>query len=320
MDDIRLNCDATFSVGPYTLSIALINSKYTRHQQCIVTLAPRTNYFDKIDKAKHIIQWTNITKINFVKVSEAPETFGLQLFLTLESNGKETQVVNIKIPATSSNFLYIDKNQPTGRRLQIQAQEIRDSIDFDEWKQLGWICTETADSIVCEATNKHAQKPSEEGNNQPENTDKKHAETTKGTWTLETLLKLPQMWTFYDVLDVQRNFTNRELERNYRKKCLKWHPDRGPKSSKAEDGAGVSEYGEFIFKLLGEAYNTLKDRDLKYEHDEEISANQTQYLKIINGKRIYYRKPYSWMLEWDLSKKDAGEVVKTFYNRYFIEL
>jgi hypothetical protein len=311
MDDIRLNCDATFSVGPYTLSIALINSKYTRHQQCIVTLAPRTNYFDKIDKAKHIIQWTNITKINFVKVSEAPETFGLQLFLTLESNGKETQVVNIKIPATSSNFLYIDKNQPTGRRLQIQAQEIRDSIDFDEWKQLGWICTETADSIVCEATNKHPQKPSKEGNNQPENTDKKHAETTKTPQNVQEFLKLPSNWNFYDVLGVKQNATYHDIKSAYKIKARQWHTDK--------HGGDEDDYYkicQLIFQLISRAFDELKNEEKKRAHDEEI-ANQGIY-ELEDGKFI---KKYTWQTEWHLW---TYPITKDFVTksplRYFIEL
>ena len=318
MDDIRLklDCNVYHEKDLYTLSI----SKTATHQECTVTLVSQINYFDRIDPSKHIIQWHKITKISFVKVSESPETFGLRLFYYNDSDGKETKVQNDLNDFKKSYFLYNSKTQPTVGRLEIQAQEIRDSIDFDEWKQFGWICTETADSIVFESTNKHAQKPSKEGNKQPENTDKKHAETTKKTWTLETLLKLPELWTFYNVLDVQPNFTNRELEHNYKKKCLKWHPDRGRLSSKAEDGVGVSEYGEWIFKLLGEAFNTLKDRDLKDDHDREIMDGGKWAVKMKDGKKFHYRERYSWILKWDFKNKDAGTVVEKFYNRYFIEL
>lgn len=303
MDDIRLNCGAT-SGGAYTLSIALID---TRHQQCIVTLAPQTNYFDKIDKAKHIKQWTNITKINFVKVSEAPETFGLQLFLTLESDGKETQVVNMKMPAASSNFLYIDKNQLTGRRLQIQAQEIRDSIDFDEWKQFGWICTKTADSIVFESTNKHPQKPSEEGNKQPE----KLITTAKNA---QELLNLKVNWNYYEVLGIKPDAQERDIKNAFNKKIVKWHADKHPLMS--------DELKNFMLAcaaVIEAAWRVLTNKAGRRNHDKEMNAGGFTIAKI-NGKQI---RVNTWVEHWHLwtyaIPDDFVPFKTTSPFRYFID-
>jgi hypothetical protein len=308
MEDIRLELDCKVygtdhEKDLYTLSIARI--KTATHQECTVTLVRRINYFKQIRPLEHTVQWHNITKISFVKLPELPETFGLRLFYYNDSDGQETKVPNQLIPFNKSNLLYNNSaNSPRYGRLEIQEREIRDTIQFDEWKVLGWKYKINTDSIVCQSTKK---KPK-----QPENTDKKHAETSK--ITVASILDLKEDWTFYDLLGLKQNFTDRELRRAYRKLSLKWHPD------KHKYNPTLLLYGEEIFKLINLANATLKDPTLKYEHDIEIEGGG-KWFPGVNGMKGY--RMYSWKKKYDDAIQDienSQPQVNGTNNRYFIEL
>lgn len=309
MDDIRLNLDCKVleldrEKDLYTLSI----SKTATPQECTVTLVSQINYFDRIDPLKHIIQWRNITKISFVKMPESPETFGLRLF---HYNGKETKVTNQSIPFEKSYFLYNSNTQPTVGRLEIQEQEIRDSIDFDEWKQFGWIYTETADSIVFESTNKHPQKPSEEGNKQPE----KLITTAKNA---QELLKLKVNWNYYEVLGIEPHAQERDIKKAFNKKIVKWHTDKHPMMSNE-----LRELMQTCAAVITTAWKVLTDHEVlgsRRAHDNEIKAGGFTYVTI-NGNQI---RVNTWVEKWHLWKIAVPDDFVPFKTtspfRYFIEL
>ncbi len=54
---------------------------------------------------------------------------------------------------------------------------------------------------------------------------------------------------YYKILKVDRNASNEEIKKAYRKKALKYHPDRNPGDNKAEE----------MFKEAAEAYEVLSD-------------------------------------------------------------
>ena len=67
---------------------------------------------------------------------------------------------------------------------------------------------------------------------------------------------------YYKILKVDRNASNEEIKKAYRKKALKYHPDRNPGDKKAEEK----------FKEAAEAYEVLSDpekRDIytRYGHE-----------------------------------------------------
>ncbi len=62
---------------------------------------------------------------------------------------------------------------------------------------------------------------------------------------------------YYEVLGVSREVTADELKKAYRKLAVKYHPDKNPGDTKAEER----------FKELGEAYDVLNDPDKRAAYD-----------------------------------------------------
>jgi curved DNA-binding protein len=63
---------------------------------------------------------------------------------------------------------------------------------------------------------------------------------------------------YYEVLGVDRKASDEEIKRTYRKLALKYHPDRNPDDSKAEDK----------FKEINEAYQVLSDPEKRARYDQ----------------------------------------------------
>ena len=62
---------------------------------------------------------------------------------------------------------------------------------------------------------------------------------------------------YYEVLGVQRNVSEEEVRRAYRKLAVKFHPDKNPDDPHAEEK----------FKEIGEAYDVLMDSDKRAAYD-----------------------------------------------------
>ena len=63
---------------------------------------------------------------------------------------------------------------------------------------------------------------------------------------------------FYEVLGVEKGASAEEIKKSYRKKAMKYHPDRNPGDKEAEEK----------FKELGEAYEVLSDDDKRARYDQ----------------------------------------------------
>ena len=63
---------------------------------------------------------------------------------------------------------------------------------------------------------------------------------------------------YYDILGVSKDATAAEIKKAYRKKALKYHPDKNPGEAKAEE----------LFKKSAEAYEVLSDPDKKARYDQ----------------------------------------------------
>jgi len=71
----------------------------------------------------------------------------------------------------------------------------------------------------------------------------------------------------YEVLGVSRDASTREIIKTYRKLSLKIHPDKHKERK---------EHWESLFKILQEAYDTLKDSKLREKYDNDMPATFTR--------------------------------------------
>ena len=62
---------------------------------------------------------------------------------------------------------------------------------------------------------------------------------------------------YYKILGVERNASQEDIRRTYRKLAMKYHPDRNPGDAKAEER----------FKDINEAYQVLSDKDKRARYD-----------------------------------------------------
>ncbi len=63
---------------------------------------------------------------------------------------------------------------------------------------------------------------------------------------------------FYEILGVNKNATEAEIKKAYRKKAIEFHPDKNPGNKEAEEN----------FKIAAEAYEVLSDPQKKAKYDQ----------------------------------------------------
>ncbi|KAM4526770.1 dnaJ homolog subfamily B member 12b [Fundulus diaphanus] len=89
--------------------------------------------------------------------------------------------------------------------------------------------------------------------------EEKPPDTSKSYTTdqLEAVRRVKQCKDFYEILGVQKEFSEDELKRSYRKLALKFHPDKN-------HAPGATE----AFKAIGNAYAVLSNANKRRQYDQ----------------------------------------------------
>lgn len=93
---------------------------------------------------------------------------------------------------------------------------------------------------------------------------------------------------YYKTLGVDRNATQEEIKKAYRKLAMKWHPDRNSENKKESEAK---------FKEIGQAYSVLSDDKKRKIYDQygedginnQFSSSQSYKYIISKIKNANYR-------------------------------
>jgi len=84
--------------------------------------------------------------------------------------------------------------------------------------------------------------------------------------TVEQALKLDVPWNYYQVLKVHQDASDQDINRAYKKLALLWHPDKYKQDSEISE-----RVCQECFKLIGEAYQTLKNKSGREQYNTKIA-------------------------------------------------
>ena len=74
-------------------------------------------------------------------------------------------------------------------------------------------------------------------------------------------LKKSKRKDYYKILEVSKTATDDEIKKAYKKKALRWHPDKNQESDEQRKEA------DKMFKDIGEAYTVLSDPTKRQRYD-----------------------------------------------------
>mmetsp|Transcript_8069 Transcript_8069/g.10858 ORF Transcript_8069/g.10858 Transcript_8069/m.10858 type:complete len:586 (-) Transcript_8069:172-1929(-) len=96
-------------------------------------------------------------------------------------------------------------------------------------------------------------------------TDEEKEDIEKKIRSAQVQLKRASRKDFYKILGVTRDATDAEIKKSYRKKALKWHPDRHGNSTEEQ-----KKKAEETFRDVNLAYEVLSDPQKKQRYDEGV--------------------------------------------------
>ena len=91
--------------------------------------------------------------------------------------------------------------------------------------------------------------------------------------------KVVSFLTYYEVLNIKKNATDKEIKNAYRALAKKYHPDTYK---------GNKDVAEEKMKQINEAYDVLSNKELKTKYDEQFNVKQTSPIDETEYKKSYY--------------------------------
>jgi len=73
---------------------------------------------------------------------------------------------------------------------------------------------------------------------------------------------------YYQILGIEKNATQEEIKKSYKKLALKWHPDKNLNNQKE---------AEAKMKEINQAYETLSDPQKRKEYDSKQNDKNNHY-------------------------------------------
>ena len=83
---------------------------------------------------------------------------------------------------------------------------------------------------------------------------------------------------YYKTLGVNKNASDTDIKRAYRKLALKWHPDRNPQNK---------SQAEKEFKLISEAYSVLSDSTKRAEYDNGGQISEINFRNNVDASQMF---------------------------------
>ncbi len=108
---------------------------------------------------------------------------------------------------------------------------------------------------------------------------------------------------YYEILSIERSASGDEIKRSYRKLAVKFHPDKNPGDSTAEEK----------FKELGEAYDVLMDEQKRAAYDRYGHAAFAQG-GMGGGGRGGFHDPFDIFREVFSGAGGGGGIFETFFG------
>lgn len=95
-----------------------------------------------------------------------------------------------------------------------------------------------------------------------------------------------QLVSYYDILRVEPGASEDEIKAAYHRLAKRFHPDRVPSPD-----ARTRRMAEMRFRLINEAYATLKAKDKRERYNRQLRSQMREVRKIAAQPRNDNRKP-----------------------------
>lgn len=109
------------------------------------------------------------------------------------------------------------------------------------------------------------------------------------------------MQDYYDILEIQKDASENDIKKAYKKMALKWHPDKNPNK----------EIAEKKFKEVAEAYAILSDKEKKQYYDKFGHLPDDNERNNFSGMRQGARYTRTWSSTGGV---DPNEIFRNFFG------